>query len=137
MVTAEERFKILSMLQEGRITPEAATELLQAMGDEFPEAPSAPGHFSTENPFPPAEPGPKPRWLRVRVTDTNTGRPRVNVRLPISLVNLGLKLGAKYSPEIEGMDLGALLAAAQSSEAGPMVDVYDHEDGEHVEVFLE
>jgi len=61
----------------------------------------------------------------------------VNVRMPISLVNLGLKLGARYSPEIEGLDLAELLHAAQVSDAGSFVDVYDEEDGEHVEVFLE
>jgi hypothetical protein len=135
MVTAEERVKILKMLQEGRISPEAATDLLQAMEADVPAAVEVP----PANPFPVSEPGSKPRWLRVRVTDMKSGRPRVNVRLPISLINLGLKVGAKYAPEIEDMDVGALLRAAQESdaEAGPFVDVYDHEDGEHVEVFLE
>lgn len=136
MVSAEERVKILKMLQDGRISAEAATELLQAMEDDAPTPPAAPD-FSAASPFPAVEPGSKPRWLRVRVTDMSSGRPRVNVRLPISLVNLGLKVGAKYAPEIEGMDVRALLEAAQDSEAGPFVDVYDHEDGEHVEVFLE
>lgn len=123
------------MLQEGRISPEAATDLLQAMEADVPAAVEVP----PANPFPVSEPGSKPRWLRVRVTDMKSGRPRVNVRLPISLINLGLKVGAKYAPEIEDMDVGALLRAAQESdaEAGPFVDVYDHEDGEHVEVFLE
>lgn len=133
MVTAEERVKILKMLQEGRISPEAATDLLQAMEDDVP----APLDVAPANPFPASEPGSKPRWLRVRVTDMSSGRPRVNVRLPISLVSLGLKVGAKYAPEIEGMDVSALLEAAQESETGPFVDVYDHEDGERVEVFLE
>jgi hypothetical protein len=135
MVTAEERVKILKMLQEGRISPEAATDLLQAMEADVPAAVEVP----PANPFPVSEPGSKPRWLRVRVTDMKSGRPRVNVRLPISLINLGLKVGAKYAPEIEDMDVSALLQAAQESdaEAGPFVDVYDHEDGEHVEVFLE
>lgn len=139
MVTAEERVKILKMLQDGRITAEAASELLQAMGDDMPEEkPASPvAESSIVNPFPSSEPGSKPRWLRVRVTDTDSGRPRVNVRLPISLVNLGMKIGAKYTPEIEGLDIAAMLEAVQNSETGPFVDVYDHEDGEHVEVFLE
>ena len=137
MVTAEERVKILKMLQDGRISAEAATELLQAMGDDAATSPIEPDFPPSASPFPAVEPGARPRWLRVRVTDMTSGRPRVNVRLPISLVNLGLKVGAKYAPEIEGMDVKALLEAAQDSEAGPFVDVYDHEDGEHVEVFLE
>jgi hypothetical protein len=136
MVTAEERIKILQMLQEGKISSEAAAQLLQAMGDGEPAA-----HTPLAQPDRAApvaiEPGRQPRWLRVRVTDTNSGRPRVNVRLPISLVNLGLKLGARYTPEIEGLDVGALIEAAQTGDSGAFVDVYDEEDGEHVEVFLE
>ncbi len=138
MVTAEERMRILQMLKEGKITPEAAAQLLEAMGDGAEQEAASQSQAAL-----PAEPvvdefsGRKPRWLHVRVTDTNTGRPRVNVRMPISLVNLGLKLGARYSPEIEGLDLAELLHAAQVSDAGSFVDVYDEEDGEHVEVFLE
>ncbi len=136
MVTAEERIKILQMLQEGKISSEAAAQLLQAMGDGEPAA-RVP-QVQPDRAAPVAiEPGRQPRWLRVRVTDTNSGRPRVNVRLPISLVNLGLKLGARYTPEIEGLDVGALIEAAQTGDSGAFVDVYDEEDGEHVEVFLE
>ncbi len=137
MVTAEERIKILQMLQDGKISSEAAAQLLQAMGEGEPDAPkpqSKPEHFA-----PPVgiEPGSKPRWLRVRVTDSDSGRPKVNVRLPISLVNLGLKIGAHYTPEIEGLNVQELIEAAQTGESGAFVDVYDEEDGEHVEVFLE
>lgn len=137
MVTAEERIKVLQMLQDGKISSEAAAQLLQAMGEDQPAA------AQTEPAVPmvpaaPAEPGRRPRWLRVRVTDTDSGRPRVNVRLPISLVNLGLKLGARYTPEIEGLDVQALIEAAQTGDSGgAFVDVFDEEDGEHVEVFLE
>jgi hypothetical protein len=135
MVTTEERVKILQMLQEGRISAEAAAQLLQAMGEGEP-----PDAAQPEQPAPsaqPLEPGRSPRWLRVRVTDTDSGRPRVNVRLPISLVSLGLKIGARYTPEIEGLDMQALIAAAQTGDTGAFVDVFDEEDGEHVEVFLE
>jgi hypothetical protein len=137
MATTQERMKVLEMLKEGRITPEAAAQLLDAVEGQPVKAaravmPQAP--VSAESPDAPAR---SARWLRVRVTDTDTGRPRVNVRLPISLVNMGMKLGAKYSPEIEGIDMAALLQAVQDSEPGPFVDVYDEEDGEHVEVFLE
>jgi hypothetical protein len=137
MATTQERMKVLEMLKEGKITPEAAAQLLDAVESEpakavRPVMPQAP--LPSESPDAPARTA---RWLRVRVTDTDTGRPRVNVRLPISLVNMGMKLGARYSPEIEGIDMAALLQAVQESEPGPFVDVYDEEDGEHVEVFLE
>jgi hypothetical protein len=73
----------------------------------------------------------------VRVTDTNTGKPRVNVRLPVSMVNMGLKMGSKFAPQVEGLDADQLMKVIESGEVGQIVDVYDEEDGEHVEVFLE
>ncbi len=81
--------------------------------------------------------GRKPRFLRVRVTDTDTGRPRVNVRLPISMVSVGLKMGSKFAPQVEGLDAEQLMQVIESGELGQIVDVTDEEDGEHVEVFLE
>ena len=73
----------------------------------------------------------------MRVTDTDTGKPRVNVRLPLSMVSIGLKMGSRFSPEIEGMDPTELMRIIESGEIGQIVDVQDANDGEHVEVFLE
>ncbi len=130
MSTAEERLRILKMVQEGKITAEEAIQLIDAL-DAHPDPlapPTAP------------EPPPPPRmgkWLRVRVTDTNTGKVRVNVRLPINVVSAGLKMGAKFSPEVEGLDMDQLMGFVRSGEVGQVVDVFDEEDGEHVEVFVE
>ena len=155
MVTSEDRMKILRLLQEGRISPEAAAELLQALDREdvspAPPTPPAPGPYPVQEPLPAqpyvarpeaarqeAEVGEQiPGWLRVRVTDTNSGKPRVNVRLPLMLVSLGLNLGQRYTPEIEGINLDELVHAARYNGPGPLVDMYDDKDGEHVEVFLE
>jgi hypothetical protein len=71
------------------------------------------------------------------VTDTDTGKSRVNVRLPVSLINSGMRMGARFAPEIEGLDMEDLNAWLNSGEVGQIVDIYDDEDGEHVEVFLE
>lgn len=137
MATTEERMKILAMVQEGKITPEDAAQLLEAINS----APSSQSHRGpAAEPYQAGEPtglGRKPRWLRVRVTDTDTGKPRVNVRLPISMVSVGIKMGSKFAPQIEGMDSNELMQVIESGELGQIVDVYDEEDGEHVEVFLE
>lgn len=145
MATMEERMKILTMVQEGKITPEDAAQLLEAINAGSSARPTGPAHPSRPGGFPGSVPGPempgipgrKPRWLRVRVTDTNTGRPRVNVRLPVSMVNMGLKMGSKFAPQIEGLDANQLMQIIESGEVGQIVDVFDEEDGEHVEVFLE
>lgn len=136
MVNVEERLKILNMLQEGKITAAEAARLLEALetsasgksGLAAPPPPNAP--------FAPGGPG-GGRWLRVRVTDTNTGKTRVNVRLPLNLVGSGIRLGMKFVPEIEGLDPNDLMEFIQSGEQGQIVDVVDEEDGEHVEVFID
>jgi hypothetical protein len=57
--------------------------------------------------------------------------------MPVSVVKSGLKMGAHFSPNIEDMDLKRLSEVIESGEIGQVVDVYDDEDGEHVEVFIE
>ncbi len=143
MATMEERLKILEMVKDGKITPEDAAQLLDAInagsaaatrgsGPRRPYAPDDPGRLEAAYGS-----GRKPRFLRVRVTDTDSGRPRVNVRLPISMVSVGLKMGSKFAPQVEGLDAEQLMQIIESGELGQIVDVVDDEDGEHVEVFLE
>jgi hypothetical protein len=132
MATTEERLKILKMIQDGKITAEDGAKLLEALESRRP----GPGVSSRTDGIPPA-PMKGARFMRVRVTDTATGKPRVNVRLPVGLVNAGLKMGARFSPEIQGLDMDELNRYINSGETGQIVDVYDDEDGEHVEVFLE
>ena len=132
MTLAEERLKVLQMVKDGKISAEDAAELLAALdiAAERKAAPPAPT-------IPPYAGDRRNRWLRVRVTDTDTGKVRVNVRLPTSMINAGMKMGMRFAPEVEGMDMSQLMTYIESGEVGQIVDVYDEEDGEHVEVFIE
>jgi hypothetical protein len=137
MATSEERMKILKMVQDGKITADQAAELLKALESRNAPAgqPGAPGQAGGQasgqaNPQ-------RGRWFRVRITDTDTGKTRVNVRMPLSVVTAGMKMGMRFSPEVEGMDISQLAELIQSGETGQIVDVFDEEDGEHVEVFVE
>jgi hypothetical protein len=90
----------------------------------------------------PATPRPSPafdskRWLHVRVTNLATGRPQVNVNLPLSWVEVGLKIGAKYQPEIAGLDLNDLVEQIYAGANGKVVEVEDLEDGQRVEIFVD
>ncbi len=76
--------------------------------------------------------------LRVRVTDLRTGKSKANVKIPMGMVNFGLKMGAKFAPaDLEGLDMNQISEAIQSGGTGKIVDVEDEEKGEHVEVFVE
>lgn len=136
MANAEERLKILNLLQEGKISAAEAARLLEALEAATSSKPST---RPPAAPNPPYSPGPigGGRWMRVRVTDTNSGKTRVNVRLPLNLVGSGIRLGMKFAPEIDGLDTNDLMEWINSGELGQIVDVFDDEDGEHVEVFIE
>jgi len=57
--------------------------------------------------------------------------------MPISIVNAGIKMGVKFAPQVEDLDPEALMELINGGETGQIVDVFDDEDGEHVEVFIE
>jgi hypothetical protein len=134
-VTSEERLKILNLIQQGKITPQEGMHLLETLDKSRSPQPS----FSTPavpTGLIPFSPG-KPRWLRVRITDTASGKTRVNVRLPVTVLNAGVKIGARFSPELGQEQMGEILDAIQAGEFGQVLDVYNDEDSEHIEVLLE
>jgi hypothetical protein len=124
MATSEERIKILRMLEEGKINAEEASRLLRALTKSKDEQPVTPADGSQ-------------RWLRVRVTDLQRERTSVNVNLPMDLVNVGLRMGARFSPEMEGLDLDEISEALRQGLTGKIVDVIDEEEGQRVEVYVE
>lgn len=132
MATNEEKMKILSMLQDGIINAEQAAQLLDALSYASPDSKS-----QSNDKFESQSQKKTGKFFRVRVTDTDTGKTRVNVRLPVGLVGAGLKMGMKLSPEIDGLDQDYLKKFLETGDIGKIVDVFDDEDGEHVEVYIE
>ncbi len=124
MVTSEERIRILAMLQEGKITAEEANRLLTALGQSTKGGTSP---TSRRN----------PNHLRVHVTDLNTGKVKVKVNVPMSIVNMGFKLGARFIPSDVDIDMEELMDAIQSGQVGKIFDYEDDSDGEKVEIWVE
>lgn len=127
MATTEERMKILKMIEEGKISAGEGAKLLSAL--------SSP----KKKPIPGFSPRPKisAKWIRIKVTDTTTNRSKASVQIPISLMEAGMKIGAHFSAEIEGVDMETIMTSIQQGMTGKIVDVVDDEDGEHVEIFIE
>ncbi|HLE89799.1 MAG TPA: hypothetical protein VI753_01515 [Anaerolineales bacterium] len=126
MASSEERMKILKMIEEGKLSAEEGTKLLAALSEKrIPTPPRGPGM-----------PG-APRWLRIRVTDVRSGRSKASVQIPLALVDAGMKIGAHFAPEVEGVDMSNVMEALRSGVTGKIIDVTDEEDGEHVEIFVE
>ena len=130
MTTAEERLKILKMIQEGTITAEEGAKLLKALTSSSQKV--RPRRTSS------VQIG-GARWLRVRVTDMASGKSRVNVNLPLKLVDAGINIAAQFVPEEMDLDgiMTAVNEAINDNLVGKIVDVVDGEDGEHIEVFIE
>jgi len=128
MASSEERMRILKMIQDGVISAEDGIRLLDSIEQSVKREKD--NQMSEEV-------GRAAKFFRVRVTDTNTGKARVNVRIPISVLNAGMKMGARFSTEIQGLDPSELMQFIREGTIGKIVDVYDEKDGEHVEVFLE
>ena len=128
MATVEERMKILKMIEEGKINAEEGAKLLAALAESRKTPPPSAGTALT---------GGEARWFRVRVTDLATGKPKVNVNIPMGLVNVGIKMGARFAPGLEAEQMQAIADALRSGAVGKIVDVTDEEDGEHVEIFVE
>jgi hypothetical protein len=125
MATAEERMEILKMVQTGQITAEEGAKLLEALQEKEEPRPDL-GPVSRTK---------RPRRLRVRVSDLETGRNKVNIDLPWNLINIGMHMGARFAPE--EIDLEEMMRALQAGTEGKIVDVEDTEDGERVEIFVE
>ncbi|MBE2235422.1 MAG: hypothetical protein IAE85_18140 [Anaerolinea sp.] len=129
MTTSDERLRVLKMVEQGKISAEDGSRLLEALSAADRRRAQA------ANPSGPAASA--GRWLRVRVTDAQTGRNKVNVTIPMGLVDVGLKMGARFAPEMEGFDLTHLAEMVRSGATGKLVEVQDREDGELVEIFVE
>ena len=120
-----EKLQILKMVQEGKVTVDEASKLLDAI-----EKPILDDLDSNNN---------KAKWLKIRIKDEDSSK--VNVTLPISLINLGLKLGSKFSPELKASglsedELNEVFTAIKNGETGKIIDIQG-ENGETVEVTIE
>lgn len=129
MASTEERLKILKMVEDGKISVEDGAKLLAALSSNGngAQAAAATPRFS----------GNTAKWLRIRVSDTASGRSKVNVNLPIGLVSVGAKIAAKFAPEAEMLEVNQIISAIQSGAQGKIIEVHDDVDGEYVEIFVE
>jgi hypothetical protein len=122
---SDERIQILEMVEEGKINTAEAMELLNAL------------EKNQEDIMPKKE----ARWLKVRVK-TMEDETKVNVNIPIALVDVGLKLAKTYDPKLKesGLDkinIDEILEAVKNGAEGKIVDVEDEESQTKVLVFVE
>ncbi len=120
----EERMQILEMVEEGKINTTEAMELLDALERNQEIKPKK-----------------EVKWLKVRVR-TMDDKPKANVNIPISLVDVGLKLAKKFDPKLkesglDQIDIKEILEAVKNGAEGKIVDVEDEENQTKVKVYVE
>jgi len=126
MPSSEERMQVLKMIEEGKISASEGADLIRALDKEEQQKPPQPLKGSSQ-----------PRWFRVRITDVHSGNVKVNVNIPVGLVNVGMKMGARFTPELDGITYDELSDFIRSGASGKVIDVVDSEEGERVEIFVE
>jgi len=131
---SEERRKILNMVAEGKLTPEEADRLIDALKDSRG----------------------KKRFFKVRVFDGNRSeKPKVNVNIPIAVLKLASKMGVAFKGMMpEGMKLNMhgkeisleeftpemideIIDSLGDEEKFVLAEVSDEQTGEYVEVYIE
>jgi hypothetical protein len=116
-----ERSQILQMVESGQMSVQDAIGQMSSV-DEPVVAP---------------EPADAERWLRIRVTNLETGKGKVNVNLPLSWMKFGLAMGSRFVPELDDLDIDEMLTSLDQSTAGRIVEVEDIEDNQRVEIYIE
>lgn len=118
MADSEERLRVLRMIQSGQVSAEEGAGLLDAMVE-------------------PTRTRAQARILRVRVTDLGSGRQKVNVTVPVSLIGVGVKLGARLLPRSSGAAIEDLQRVIESGATGRIYEMQDLEERERIEIFVE
>jgi hypothetical protein len=116
----EERERVLKLLEEKKISAAEASRLLDALAES-----PRPGNA---------------KFLKVRVYDRVSGKSKVNVVVPVSLVRWGLQFvpeSAQLKLNQHHIDFERVADALEHDFAGKLVDVDNEEEGERVEVYLE
>jgi hypothetical protein len=122
MSLSDERLRILKMIEGGQVTADEGSRLIEALGEEATRDRARPGTART---------------LRVRVTDTSTRRQKLNVTIPVSLIGIGMKLGARLFPRAAGTTSEEIMRAIESGATGRIFEMQDLDEGERVEIFVE
>ena len=123
---SDERIQILGMVEEGKITAAEGMELLNALEETNEEI----------------VPKTEAKWLKVRVKTMDDEKTKVNVNLPIALVDVGLKLAKNHNPKLKGsgldkINIEEIVEAVKNGAEGKIVDVEDEDSKTHVQVYVE
>ena len=121
----EERLEVLRLLEAGSISAEEAATLLEALDRTIPPQPA---------PAPAPQGNPAARQVRIRVTDSKSGKASVNLAFPLGLIKSGLDIASQFVPEYLPEEK-AIRESLTGGFKGALVDIDD--GGQRVEIIAE
>ena len=108
---------ILESLERGEINSEAAIQEINNQREQSGEK--------------------QTHYLKINVNRLHDNQPRVNVRIPLRMLEFGLAFGSRYAPELSELNLDEIVEDLQAMSNGTIVEVQDIMDDEHVLVSIE
>ena len=129
----KERMHVLKMLEDGKISADEAAKLMSSLvGPEFVTSPSPAPKKERESL--------KGKKLRIQVFEGSQEKPKVNIKLPLSLAKLGGKFLSKAGKvKIEGLDLDieALVANLDDLDEENIIEVDDEKGKTRINLSIE
>ena len=125
-----EKLTILKMVEEGKISVEEASKLLE----------SVEGKKEEFNILAKTE-GKKAKWLRIKVVEASEGT-KVNVNVPIALIDVAFKIAKASDSNFDvklgnmNLDIDDIIKMIQEGAEGKIVDI-ESDDGTKVEIVIE
>lgn len=116
----QDRDRILRMIETGQVSADDAARLLDQLAAEQRIADRV-----------------RARLLRVRVTELDSGRVKVNLTIPVGLLHVGLRLGVRLGPQLTGNALQALLHTIERGATGLVLEWQDPAEDERIELFVD
>jgi hypothetical protein len=126
-MSQEERKRVLDLIAAGKISAEEGRRLIVALE----------GGASEAGPIPS---GSQSRTLRVNVRDVETGQLVTNVRLPVELLGVAMRLAHRLGLDPESEELEAGLERLIEILAGKslgLVEALESEAGKRIEIVIE
>ncbi|MBN1122963.1 MAG: hypothetical protein JXJ17_17945 [Anaerolineae bacterium] len=117
----EDQNQILARVARGELSAEEGSELLAAT-----------------NSIHPAQTGlTKPGTLRVKITNVDSGRVKLSINIPLSLVEVGIGMGARFAPHLDDSAFEQVADAVREGSAGKVLEIFEENSRERVEVWIE
>ena len=124
---SKEQISILEMVKQGKVEVEDAVKLLNTIKSNEPES-NTPEAKNTRSI------GPNKKFLRIRVVEGDDKK--VNVNIPLSLAEIGLKMVPEDKLKIQGQafTVDGIIKMIEEGAEGEIVSIDVNEDGKNTKV---